>query len=530
MKRLQLVGFAALLLAAAGGGPSNGGAEDTASRKEEATLPIDLEGIPRGSLGFVSIRVADLWGGPLGKAIRDKLPKEHAFAPEIEKALGVPLDAVERLTVVAVESPRDPPLLAVAVNRDVERKQVLAALVPEAKSSKHGKHTVHANAGRALCFLDDRNFLAGPTDLVRQALARAEAGALDDALGEAAKKHAVVLVVNLPALIRVVPPIPQPEDEPFKPVLKARTVLLTVDVAEGIDAVVSLRFAGDEEARSGEKAGRELLKHFRAILDASVKEMAGRKDRAALADMGRLVQKTLDDIRLEQKGSTVHAKVKVKTVAVLFEPLVGAIVQARQAAERAQRANNLKQIGLAFHNYHDVNGRFPPAALYNKDGKAVLSWRVLLLPYLDEDELYKEFHLDEPWDSPHNKKLLARMPKVFDAPSAGPAPRHTTFYQVFVGRSAAFEGKAGVPIASFTDGTSNTILVIEGAKAVLWSKPEDLPFDPDKPLPKVGGVYPNGAHAVFADGSVRFLKKSMKEATLRALITRNVGDLPGSDY
>src|SRR5439155_1388856 len=120
---------------------------------------------------------------------------------------------------------------------------------------------------------------------------------------------------------------------------------------------------------------------------------------------------------------------------------------------------------------------FPAAAVYDKDGKAILSWRVLILPYIEQDRLYRKFRLNEPWDSPHNKKLLEMMPKTYAAPNAKGDPPYTTHYQVFVGPGAGFEGKRGLRIGDFTDGTSNTILVAEAARAVPWTKPEDLPYD-----------------------------------------------------
>ncbi|HMF14410.1 MAG TPA: sigma-70 family RNA polymerase sigma factor, partial [Gemmataceae bacterium] len=104
---------------------------------------------------------------------------------------------------------------------------------------------------------------------------------------------------------------------------------------------------------------------------------------------------------------------------------------------RLQSRDNLKQIALAMHNWHDTYGTFPAAATYRKDGKPLLSWRVALLPFLEQDNLYKQFRLDEPWDSAHNKKLLARMPEIYLVP--GQEANNATFYQVFVGPSTMFE-------------------------------------------------------------------------------------------
>jgi RNA polymerase sigma factor (sigma-70 family) len=192
-----------------------------------------------------------------------------------------------------------------------------------------------------------------------------------------------------------------------------------------------------------------------------------------------------------------------------------------EAAARMQSQNNLKQMGLAMHNYLSAMNTFPARAIYDKDGKPLLSWRVAILPYLDEAKLYQEFHLDEPWDSDHNKKLIAKMPKVFGEKGT------ETHYRVFHGKGAIFEGKDGTPIQGITDGTSNTILIIEGPDTVSWTKPEDYEFDAEKPLPKfgVGKPFKDGFNACFADGSVHFLSNKTSEKKLRALITRNGGEI-----
>ena len=199
-----------------------------------------------------------------------------------------------------------------------------------------------------------------------------------------------------------------------------------------------------------------------------------------------------------------------------------------ERVDRRTSMKNLKQIGLALSNYHDTYARFPFAAMYaknDKDGKKpLLSWRVAILPFIEEDKLWKEFKLDEPWDSEHNKKLLARMPKIY-GPS-GAKSEHSTFYQAFVGKGTAFEGGVKkINYASFKKGAHNTLLVAEAAQAVPWTKPEDLIYDPDKDLPQLGGLFDDGFHTLYADGYVQFIKKDIKPETLRALITREGGEV-----
>lgn len=195
------------------------------------------------------------------------------------------------------------------------------------------------------------------------------------------------------------------------------------------------------------------------------------------------------------------------------------------AKDRAKSMNNLKQIGLAFHSYTDVNGQFPKNEVDDK-GKPLLSWRVLMLPYLEEDALYKEFKLNEAWDSTHNKKLIEKMPKVF-TPVRGKAGKGETFYRGFTGPSTIFEAGKKLSFRDVTDGSSNTLLCVEAEKPCPWTKPDDLPFDPKKDeLPKVGGtMFETGFNALMCDGSVRFIKKNIAKENLKSLITRDGGEV-----
>jgi Protein of unknown function (DUF1559) len=197
----------------------------------------------------------------------------------------------------------------------------------------------------------------------------------------------------------------------------------------------------------------------------------------------------------------------------------------------AASTNNLKQIGLAIHSYHDVHGKLP-ADVVDKRGKVLLSWRVLLLPYVEQEELYKQFRLDEPWDSKHNRKLLEKMPKVFASPRVALKRKGYTVYQGFSGPEALFHsGKPGRRLADITDGLSNTIMTVEATTAVPWTKPADLPFDSKKRVAKFGKAYGEMPAALLGDGSVRrLLLKNMSEETLKAAITIAGGEILGNDW
>ncbi len=183
----------------------------------------------------------------------------------------------------------------------------------------------------------------------------------------------------------------------------------------------------------------------------------------------------------------------------------------------------MKQILLAFHNYHSANGHFPALANFGSDGLPKLSWRVALLPFLDENELFNEFRQDEPWDSLHNKALIERMPAVFQTPDS-PAPAGMTRIRGFAGKGAMFEGTRGIGLEEVTDGTSNTVLIANARNAVPWTQPGELPFGEGQPLPDLAANDPRGYTLGMADGSVRRLPKT-EGRLLARIITRAGGEV-----
>lgn len=209
--------------------------------------------------------------------------------------------------------------------------------------------------------------------------------------------------------------------------------------------------------------------------------------------------------------------------------LVGRAESIRWVTARASGINNLKQFGLAMQAYQEEHGRLPPAAVRAKDGRPLLSWRVLLLPYLAEKDLFNQFHLDESWDGPHNRRLLERMPRVYASMLGNPSGEpNTTFYQVFVGEGTVFGGEElTVEKIDGADGCANTILVIEAAESVPWTKPADLPFRVGQRLAPLGDFYRNEHYinprgrflALFADGSVRCFYHDTPEQLIRPLVT-----------
>ncbi len=195
--------------------------------------------------------------------------------------------------------------------------------------------------------------------------------------------------------------------------------------------------------------------------------------------------------------------------------------------QRKEVENNLKRILIGIHGYHDAHGTWPA------DTKGGLSWRVQLLPYMEEEALYKQFKLDEAWDSDTNKKLIDEIPKVY-APTRVKMEKGGTFYRGFGGTNAAtagvFEPGKKVGIVAITDGTSNTVAVIDAGEPVIWTKP-GTDLDPDaKEFPKLGRMIDGDFfYCAMCDGSTAKVKRKFDEKAMKAAISRNGGEVYDTD-
>ena len=229
--------------------------------------------------------------------------------------------------------------------------------------------------------------------------------------------------------------------------------------------------------------------------------------------------------------SLLNLALVVVCLLCLIALLLPAVQSARESSRRGMCMNNLKQIVLALHNYHDAYKCFPPAYIADKNGKPMHSWRVLILPYIEYDNLYKAYNFNEPWDGPNNKKLLAARPYGYvcsSDESAQLSGATQTSYVAVVGANAAWPGEKSKDLKELADngGTSNTIMLVEVANSgIQWTEPRDLSLDA---VAQAATADPNsvgfvkhtrpydgfffyhdtivyGANVAFADGSVRFL-------------------------
>lgn len=280
----------------------------------------------------------------------------------------------------------------------------------------------------------------------------------------------------------------------------------------------------------------------RLVLEASTPAMAEKLHKAASG--GLQAAKALP--ALQEQGPKADEIVKLLTpqlegqrlsitltkqnggVQQVMAQLSEGLKRAHGAATRVTSMNNLKQIVLGMHNHHDTFLKFPARASRSPEKKSLLSWRVKILPFVEGAALYDQFKHDEPWDSPHNKALIAKMPRVFASPLAPPelAAEGKTTYVVPVAPKSIFAGDEALSIRDIVDGTSNTVIVVEALpeKAVIWTKPDDLEIDDKAPLTGLAGSPREAFLAAFADGSVRTFPDSIDLTVFRALLTKDGGE------
>lgn len=203
---------------------------------------------------------------------------------------------------------------------------------------------------------------------------------------------------------------------------------------------------------------------------------------------------------------------------------------------RAACVNNLRQISLALQGYHDKYGSFPPAYIADEQGRAMHSWRVLILPWLDKQEIYDRYRFDEPWDGPNNRKLHDAVVPVYWCPN-NPKQGRTTAFVAVVGKATAWRGAEPVSLDEMTDGPEDIIQLVETlSPSIHWMEPRDLEFnhmsftinDP-KGAPGLASTHPYGVNVVKVSAYVKFLNQRTTPNELRAMLTIAGGEKIGDD-
>jgi hypothetical protein len=529
-------------------------------------LPADLDLVPRSALGFVHVRAADLWRSDWAKDIRFFVDNA---GPEAWKAFvkNSPVDpaTLERITLILMTPqalndpfPRVDPeatsaLVVISTNKPFDRVALIQALGSREKVYRHHLYYFNEALWSGLTVVDDRTFVVGSEEaLVRffeMSRQKGRSGPLDAGLSEAAGKHHVVVGLN-PRLMgkeekfRSVP-------GPLQKLLEAQAAVLTLDLDEGIRLNTRLDFLGEDKASAGKTAVRDTLEMARQGLSLPIGELdkvnwdpkkASPADLpqnfAALVALGflRELDTILKEAPVTRTGATVQFPLAYKRLpsAPLFAPWISILGQNANTTFNTvgQRIGTsgpkdpveeqLRTLAQALDKYRQKHGNYPPPAIYDRDGRPVLSWRVALLPFLGEETLYKSFKLDEPWDSLNNKRLLKKVPKILQSVNFAydPSPSGKTMIQVFAGENAVFDSKKGIRQSEIA---RPAILLAHVASdvEVYWTKPADVVYAPDQPVPDVYGKYGTRIKVLMTDGTYRDIEKSMDEKSVRALIERS---------
>jgi prepilin-type processing-associated H-X9-DG protein len=183
------------------------------------------------------------------------------------------------------------------------------------------------------------------------------------------------------------------------------------------------------------------------------------------------------------------------------------------------------------HNYNQAYGCFPPAYLADKNGKPMHSWRVLLLPYMDQKALYDMYRFNEPWDSANNRRVTDLAIGLYQCSSEPDRKNPTTNYMMVVGPHMLSDGPHSKTLKEITDGTSNTIMVVEVADSgTWWAEPHDLNFEQmsfkinNSKRQGISSYHVGGVNVAFCDGSVRFLRDSTNPELVKAMLTIDGGE------
>jgi hypothetical protein len=540
------------------------GAEPAAVAQTPGGTPADLALVPADATGFVHLRLADLWKNEMFAEFRKTFEKAGPRALAALDAQFVPAPStLDRATgFVLLDQQKGPqPFAVLAFTAAFDPDKVARTYLPGAQKRQVGGKTVYGGGHDfELHFPDTRHIMIGMPGGFEAYFSKpvAKDGPLAGAIKRAAAGTPIVAAANLAGL-----PIPKQLVEQLpaeaRPLLKAQQLMLSVDL--GPQAKVDLRATYPDAAAAADahKAVRAMaglarneLAKLKADLEKKLFEPKHPSPRPPedlpeaigsvflLGALTRADEFLADESLVKLSGSDLAVSValpKELTVlaggggAVLIGLLLPAVQKVRDAAGRTQSANNLKQIALAVHNYEATFGHLP-SDIKDKTGKPILSWRVAILPFIEQQQVYQQFKLDEPWDSPNNKKWSqVRIPTFMtpaDSPVAVAADSYgMTNYLGVSGPGTIFDPKGKIRIVDIADGTSNTILAVETLDAVPWAKPGDLVYDPAKPLPKITPAWPGDmTNVAMGDGSVRAINvKRIPEKTLRALFTRAGGEV-----
>lgn len=521
--------------------------------QESAPAKLGDQYIPMDGVVLLDVRPADL----VAAKNLHLLPMEVAEAWSLDNIGIAPADCESMRFVMATPAmgPQIQPFAALVANlkKPFKVTDLNSQLIFENSEEIDG-HTCYVMKGPAGVVFhqpDPQTIIlasSGYLDAVTDAAAGSQPGALSKLAAAISHKGQATILVAVEPVRPMINGAMQMFGQQLPPPLMQFTdipnlldaLLIRVDFEDSEKGLQISMLATDDAA--AQKLEKIMMDGFEMGRGIALQQLeATLVDEGAIPDATRAYGKRISEkigtvVRPERKGRTLTYRLSPAgsvflpaLLAGMAAPLAGAFTEAQDAARDANKGldarDSLRNLGLAMHNYHSAYRKLPAAVNRSKDGKPLLSWRVHILPFMEEQALYQEFHLDEPWDSEHNIKLLDRMPGYYSHPDFE-TPNGKTVFQVPVGTGVMFDVDKQTRFRDVLDGLSNTIMVLttDADSAVEWTKPQDLEIDLENPTNSLGIV--NGATAVLmGDGALRFLADPMDGDNVKAMLTRAGKDI-----
>lgn len=235
----------------------------------------------------------------------------------------------------------------------------------------------------------------------------------------------------------------------------------------------------------------------------------------------RLFEEALNNALVSRSGNRVKLATSLSSQSCneLIKNIITAYTPPAVVARRPDSKTNLKRIMLALLNYEATYRHLPPAVVMGPDGKTPHSWRVEILPYLGHAALYRQYRMNEPWDSKHNLKIAQTVVPEFRHPDSE-IPENSCYFAV-IGEGTAFGNPKGVASKEISDNHSKAIIIVEAKREIPWTKPEDISYDGKKQL-EFGGFQEDGYHVGMFDGSAQFISGMIDKEIIKSMLM--IGD------
>ncbi len=474
--------------------------------------------------------------------MKPMMRKLNQILEQTGKASGIKVEQVDEAWVFV--DGRSEPLTVIRTKVPVRADETVFQLLKNPQQVAHKERSYYVDAAKrwAIMVLDARTFVFGTNEAIRETIEKLETEIQSTAWMadfQNSRDGDATVFVNASRLAKANGELPpNPAMQMFAHLLKdVDYAVLRANLVGKTQVSATVSAVSSEAA---ERTAATLQAAF--VLGQNLVRMQSNK----LANTNEVPEEAREPLKqvfamanvlLGNAKATADGK-NVKFVAtadeggdtaVVMAILLPAIHAAREAARRTQSMNNLKQVGLAITNYQSTYGSFPPPVILGPDGKTPHSWRVAVLPFIDKQELYERYRLDEPWDSADNVKLLDEMPSIFRSPSDREESQSASYFaltgkETVLGTSQPKSHDKGTRVKEIRDGLSKTIMLVEAKNEVPWTKPVDIEIVAEQPLPDLGGWHPNIFLASFADVAIRIFTKDAEKDTIRKLTTKAGGE------